>query len=553
MVETSRNLSPELHPHTVMSPPETEASLGEECRTTTTNETTEHRDTPASESNNYSSPTEMAQKTDTDRLLEQIEKEVKKSPISFTKRYECVGRLMDALSKPGVSAERVRAIVKSDPELLHVKQHPSGHTALHVLCQRPMPDHQGIGAIHWIGLLECDITNYKQLIEVVARHHLGACVEIDSHGDLPVHLAARTLMEWEVSWFNSINAEASAENDDNGVYTKAISKLYQTMSECIELLLKPLCSSPRRCSESGSVGEILPLHIAVIFTSTVPTLRAILESNPQAAGIPFKINNKLRTFAPNNAIAFQLHKELSTDFPQWETLSNNEDRQGPASTCQQSSTKKSLKRSDILLAYSPLPAVEFTTVIEVMKDEVHKHVEDLVVDELPTESDCDSKEEIKNLIRSFSSYDAVKMIQDSVVEFLMTAGGGVITSLLTDRQKVITFIDTCNESYALPKAFKRTQDLYECLRKECTEGAVRLWVKANLTESLRHVAEQAMVASQQVGNIQVMLDPATRQQDYSGCLDPLVVRQDFKIFSEEENQPNAYQVAECMPASAFTL
>jgi hypothetical protein len=162
-------------------------------------------------------------------------------------------------------------------------------------------------------------------------------------------------MQWEATWYERVYAQASKEGDGSGSTSADISKLYKLMSRTVELVLSPVASNSELCRLTGSVGVILPLHVASIFTSSVHTLRQIVEAFPEAANRKCDLGS-LRTFVPDKSIPLQLHEGLSTDFPKWEEEKShvsNPDVSWSQDAADDPMPQDWIRRSDLLFAFNP--------------------------------------------------------------------------------------------------------------------------------------------------------------------------------------------------------
>ena len=115
-----------------------------------------------------------------------------------------------------------------------------------------------------------------------------------------------------------IYEQAATDSGSSGEATQVITKLYDSsMSRCVDIVLKPVATHANLCGESGSIGELLPLHIATIFTLPVSTLGETLETYPTTTSEPCKVT-EVMTFLPAGCLPIELQDSLSTDFPKWE-------------------------------------------------------------------------------------------------------------------------------------------------------------------------------------------------------------------------------------------
>jgi hypothetical protein len=266
-----------------------------------------------------------------------------------------VDSLFATLKHTDTTPDDIRDIFAASPELAYVRKHDDGRTPLHTVCDRGIPFRSSELATDLTESLVNDISNYEKLIAIIVSSHKDSCLIVDRKGDLAVHLLARRLMEWEAGWYETIYEQAQNEKDAQGKTAIAITTLYQIMSRCVHEVLQPIADSTELCREAGSVGTILPLHIAAIFTSSVPTLRSILEAYPEAATLRCNLEG-LTTFIPDNSLPLELHDNLSTDFPKWEVEATHDFH--PEIKWSESKTAKKHKedctrRSDLLFAYNP--------------------------------------------------------------------------------------------------------------------------------------------------------------------------------------------------------
>ena len=228
---------------------------------------------------------------------------------------------------------------------------------LHAACIREFPNRFSDGDTCIVHDLVSDISNHQNLIRAIAESNTDACSRQDDQLDLPVHLLARHLMEWEANWYQKVYEKAQHEDANDGGNAAAITKLYQTMSQSIDLLLQPIMTNKVLCRKEGSVGRLLPLHIAAIFTVSYNTLKTLLEEYPKAATIPCDLS-EINTFIPSDSLPLELHDRLSTDFPKWEIEnvdgeSKREINWSQSTLDKSYGTKDCIRRSDLMFAYNP--------------------------------------------------------------------------------------------------------------------------------------------------------------------------------------------------------
>jgi len=226
--------------------------------------------------------------------------------------------------------------------------------ALHAACSRAFPKRFGKDQTCRINDLIDDLVLHRKLIEALVTVDPETCRRVDENGDLPVHIMARQLMEWEGRWYQKVYDKAR-NKDEESDSVAGITKLYESMSECINVLLQPITQDDALCLQSGSVGRILPLHIAAIFTVPYNTLRSLLETFPNAASTKCDLSN-IKTFVPNYSTPLELHDRLSTDFPKWEIQKVDfrpDEEMTQTMLDKVYGTTNGIRRSDLLFAFFP--------------------------------------------------------------------------------------------------------------------------------------------------------------------------------------------------------
>ena len=268
---------------------------------------------------------------------------------------ETIDEFFSLLEKPSAMTRQVEPTLAMKPEFVQTPRELDSRLALHVLCARGLPDRSSEKSTETAMLVQ-DISDFKDLLLLVQGMNPTACEAQDFCDDLPVHILARALMQWEAQWYDSVYKQAGHDNESKGDIAGEITKLYESMSQCIEVLLKPVAKQAPLCHLSGSVGSILPLHIASIFTTSIPTLRMVLEAYPDAATIPCDLGN-LQTLVPDKTLPLELHIILSTDFPKWETETrgdSNPEIKWSQSKMVDHGFEDCIRRSDLLFAYNPI-------------------------------------------------------------------------------------------------------------------------------------------------------------------------------------------------------
>jgi hypothetical protein len=261
--------------------------------------------------------------------------------------------LVDALSYGDPIPFDFEETLKRNPDLATGRLPEIDSYALHAACMRKFPERFGSEQKCRVKDLVDDIMLHQKLVGALVAANPYACMRIDRNGDLPAHIMARQLMEWEARWYQKVYEKAKSDNEDeNG---SGITKLYQTMSECINTLLEPVPQNPSLCLQPGSIGRLLPLHIAAIFTVSYTTLLSLLKAYPDAASIKCDLTS-IRTFIPDRAVPLELHDRLSTDFPKWEIQQVDSDASEDVTQDildKTYGTKKGMRRSDLMFAFYP--------------------------------------------------------------------------------------------------------------------------------------------------------------------------------------------------------
>ena len=265
--------------------------------------------------------------------------------------------LLNLLSGGNAKLAEIRQLIGSDVLMAQLKRNEDGRLALHCICESRLPDRSHDSESRFTAHLLGDIERLQKKIKIVMSYFDAACELTDRAGDLPAHILARNLMKWETTWYDRIYESAASKSSQSTDSIDAVTKLYKAMSECMELVLSPIGRLPLLCHEPGSVGTLLPLHIAAIFTSPVDTLRDILESYPQASNKQCDVKN-IPTFVPDECVPIELHDHLSTDFPKWEVEASEQTDSADLTWSKKEdcsvSRENAIRRSDLMFVYNPV-------------------------------------------------------------------------------------------------------------------------------------------------------------------------------------------------------
>jgi hypothetical protein len=292
-----------------------------------------------------------------DSFLSRTRKEESQKPSKPESRKSQEARLRNALTDDGPMPDNVAEIMKLNPRFAREKLPGTDTYPLHAACSLEFPHRFGDKKACLVSDLVNDIRERKELILAFLQSDAACCTYLDSDNDLPVHIICRQLMEWEAKWYQKVYEKAREDGPEHNSRGAGITTLYQTMSQIVDILLKPLAADEELCQQPGGSGYMLPLHIAAIFTVSYDTLKAIIEKYPAAASQKCNLED-IRTFIPNFSIPLELHSRLSTDFPKWEIEANHSEPeseiQWTQSTLDRSyGTKGGMRRSDLMFAFYP--------------------------------------------------------------------------------------------------------------------------------------------------------------------------------------------------------
>lgn len=266
-------------------------------------------------------------------------------------------QLQEALLGDGSIPYNAAQLIRQNPKFSREKLPGTDTYPLHAACALSFPNRFDGGRPCLVKDLVQDISERKELILAFLEADPKCCMYLDSENNLPVHIISRLLMEWEAKWYQKVYERARDDGSEHSGSGVGITTLYQTMSEIVDVLLKPLATKEELCQQPGSMGYLLPLHIAAIFTVSYNTLKAIIEKYPSAACQKCNLDN-IRTFIPNFSIPLELHSRLSTDFPKWEIQPNQSESEGEIQWTQSTldrsyKTTGGMRRSDLMFAFHP--------------------------------------------------------------------------------------------------------------------------------------------------------------------------------------------------------
>ena len=105
-----------------------------------------------------------------------------------------------------------------------------GRLAFYAACDRNPPDRFSDRSVTLIkrtlDFLVVDIIYWRSVVNAVLDSNPDACISVDKCGDLPSHIAARRLIEWEGQWRARLAGRSVLDQDD----TNKIDIMYREMS-----------------------------------------------------------------------------------------------------------------------------------------------------------------------------------------------------------------------------------------------------------------------------------------------------------------------------------
>ena len=170
--------------------------------------------------------------------------------------------------------------------------------------------------------------------ETGSRSERDANVEKSTHAFVDDNAASETSRK-----SNSHSSNADSEGKDRHLELETISSSREHAALKTVILDKAKTQpNPSQVDQSSRADhELLPLHIATIFTLPVSNLGETLETYPTATSEPCKVTG-VKTFLPAGCLPIELHDSLPTDFPKWEVISRED----------------WISRYDLLFAYNPV-------------------------------------------------------------------------------------------------------------------------------------------------------------------------------------------------------
>jgi hypothetical protein len=190
---------------------------------------------------------------------------------------------------------------------------PGATSPLHDACHEEFPDRfvsPDTNILDVVDQLAKDITERMNKLHFITKYLSHSCMVENHDGDLPVHLLARRLIEWEASWQGRLKLIEVETWSDATKFTQ----LHKLMGVCVDQVLNPMVRNRLACRSRGKPGtRILPLHAAAMFAVPFDTIQALLESYPEAAHTTCEFGH-LHTYISNELLPLQLLERKRSDF-----------------------------------------------------------------------------------------------------------------------------------------------------------------------------------------------------------------------------------------------
>lgn len=278
-----------------------------------------------------------------------------------TKRTENI-TLLDAI-RTGCTphASDISSLVQCESGII---PQPGSTSPLHEACYDEFPYRLAIDRVNVLEVVDDllqDITKRREKLAFVTNYLSHTSMMEDRNGDLPVHLLARRLIEWEASWQLQLNAEMV----DDWTKVAKFTQIHKIMGECVQLVIQPMARNRLACRSKGRLGSrILPLHVAAMFACPYDTLQTLLISYPDGASVSCHFGD-LRTFITNELLPLELLERPRSE-PSLANPSMNERdvfhdeseqddgiRWTKSALCSTNNADDLIRRSDLLFAFNP--------------------------------------------------------------------------------------------------------------------------------------------------------------------------------------------------------
>lgn len=193
-------------------------------------------------------------------------------------------RLFRLLADRDTKPETVKMLLDEQPQALKMTRASDGKLPLHILCDQKISSEtllsDDMDSVDTI-LTSCiqNITNHRMFLKLVTWSYIQACSKHDKQGNLPCHLLAYQIISWTEELQKFL-----LRNDLNLFEMERMMMLSNIITECIDIVLRPIVTQNNACMSTGSMGDVLPLHISIIFGGSIDVFRSLLETYPEGAG-----------------------------------------------------------------------------------------------------------------------------------------------------------------------------------------------------------------------------------------------------------------------------
>lgn len=193
----------------------------------------------------------------------------------FDARDTLFALLSNVKSRP----EAIKKLLDEHPAAIKSTRGSDGKLPLHMVCSRKLPEAITAGNSNdLISLWIQELTSLRKLLKLVAWSHIEACGKFDRNGDLPCHLLGRRFMKWSTFLQTYIR-----QNTFGIIEYERMTTVSKILTECIDIVLRPISTKFSACSAAGKIGTVLPLHISIAFGGSTDIFRQLLETFPGGA------------------------------------------------------------------------------------------------------------------------------------------------------------------------------------------------------------------------------------------------------------------------------
>lgn len=225
---------------------------------------------------------------DSDSFIEYFNE--KQETIMLKKSLDQQDELFCLLEDPSAKIETVKSLLDSDPQLLKRTRLIDGRLPIHVVCDHGLPsehleesEDDDVNANDVLTSCIKAITNQRMLLKLVTWSHIEACGKHDKNGDLPCHIFGRRIFRWMI-----LLQTFMKNNHFDVLQLERMMMISRIITECVDVVLRPISTNAEACNSTGSDGEMLPLHISILYGGSMDVFKTILETNPEGSKSLFK-------------------------------------------------------------------------------------------------------------------------------------------------------------------------------------------------------------------------------------------------------------------------